>query len=183
MKQSQEFGYIHHTVAFSLKWDKGSQQEKDFLEKSYDILILVPNVENFAIRKQISKKNDFDYELTMDFESEEKYEEYNNHPDHQGYVKNIWLKQTKNFLEKDTIVLMETPKTKTKENGIRHSVAFKLKWDKGSFEEQKFLEDSFNILINVPNVKNFEVNKQTNANNPYDYELAMDFDNQKEYGE
>ena len=76
MKQSQEFGYIHHTVAFSLKWDKGSQQEKDFLEKSYDILILVPNVENFAIRKQISKKNDFDYELTMDFESEEKYEEY-----------------------------------------------------------------------------------------------------------
>lgn|GEM_PF-732195 len=178
---SRTDNYIHHTVAFKLKHDKGSKNEKEFLKRSIEMLSSLEGVENFEVRKQISEKNDFDYELTMDFASIGAYEEYNNHPIHQSYVHDIWLKQVENFLEKDTFVLWRMPKEPISKENIRHSVAFKLKWGNGTNEEKLFLEKSVEVLTKIPKVKNFTVNKQTNENNPYDFELAMDFDTSEDY--
>jgi hypothetical protein len=91
---------IRHTVVFSLNHDKGSAQERDFFI-ALDQLSAIPGVKNFKYWNEISKKNSFDYLLTMDFSSQHEYDKYNQHPDHIAFVQNIWLKEVKDFMEID----------------------------------------------------------------------------------
>ena len=91
---------IRHSVVFTLKHEKGSVQEKGFFA-ALDKLTAIPGVENFRYMKQISKKNSFDYILTMDFSNQKTYDYYNQHPDHVAFVQNVWLKEVKDFMEID----------------------------------------------------------------------------------
>jgi hypothetical protein len=91
---------IRHTVVFKLNHDKGSAQEKTFFA-ALDQLTAIPGVENFKVRKEISSKNAFDYILTMDFSSQQAYDQYNQNPDHVAFVQNVWLKEVKEFMEID----------------------------------------------------------------------------------
>ena len=93
---------ILHTVAFALKHKKGSAEERDFLEAGMALGDL-PMVENFQCYSQVSKKNDFDYGFSMEFESEEAYQAYNNHPVHIGFVSSRWNSEVERFLELDYI--------------------------------------------------------------------------------
>lgn len=91
---------IRHTVVFKLNHAPGSQEELDFLgaaQKLGDI----PKVMNFECLRQISKKNDFDYGLSMEFSSMEDYQAYNNHPDHVQFVKTRWIPEVAEFMEID----------------------------------------------------------------------------------
>lgn len=88
---------------FKLKHAEGSKEEKNFLEKSLE-LSKIKGVNSFSLRKQISKKNPYSYQLYMIFNSQKDYDFYNNHPDHQAYVKNLWLKEVAEFQEADFIV-------------------------------------------------------------------------------
>jgi hypothetical protein len=65
------------------------------------LLAPIPGVENFKAFCQISKKNDYDYGFSMEFADQAAYDAYNNHPVHQEYVAEIWLKQVSHFLEID----------------------------------------------------------------------------------
>ncbi len=94
---------IRHTVVFKLKHPKGSAEEQDFF-KALMKLSAIPGVEKFEFMKQISRKNSFDYGLSMEFANRQAYDNYNNNPDHIAFVQNRWLSEVENFMELDFIV-------------------------------------------------------------------------------
>ena len=90
---------IHHCVFFKLK-HKGSQLEQSFLAAAKK-LAAIPGVEKFECLKQISKKNKFEFGLSMEFANQQLYDTYNNHLDHVAFIQNHWLKEVEDFLEID----------------------------------------------------------------------------------
>ena len=91
---------IRHTVAFKLIHPKNSPEEKAFLD-AIGKLSVIPGVGNFELLRQVSRKNSFDYGLSMEFETAKAYEGYNQHPDHIAFVRNIWVPEVSDFLELD----------------------------------------------------------------------------------
>ena len=91
---------IRHTVVFKLKHPKNSEAETAFLNAAVQS-VQIPGVKNFECLRQVSKKNDFDFGLSMEFDNQQVYDEYSNHTDHVNFVQNIWLKEVDHFLEID----------------------------------------------------------------------------------
>lgn len=91
---------IRHTVAFKLKYPKGSPEEREF-HKASTILATIPGVHNFEAFRETSKKNDFEYFFYMEFESQNDYDGYNQHPDHVEFVEKYWVNYVETFLEID----------------------------------------------------------------------------------
>jgi quinol monooxygenase YgiN len=91
---------IRHTVVFKLKHPKDSPVEKEFLN-AIRKLSSIPGVQKFELMRQISKKNNYDYGLSMEFESIKAYEAYNQHADHIAFVQTFWIKEVEDFLEID----------------------------------------------------------------------------------
>ncbi|WP_254412168.1 Dabb family protein [Dyadobacter diqingensis] len=91
---------IQHSVIFKLKYPKNSTEETTFLDAAR-ALVSIPGVLNFQCLKQTSPKNNFDYGLTMEFESQQTYDAYSNHPDHTYFVQEFWLRDVEDFLEID----------------------------------------------------------------------------------
>ena len=87
-------------VVFKLKHPKGSEEEKEFLI-AIKKLAAIPGVEKLECMKQVSKKNKFDYGLSMEFANQQAYDQYNSHPDHVAFVQNRWVKEVEDFLEID----------------------------------------------------------------------------------
>lgn len=91
---------IHHSVIFRLKYGAGSAEEKEFLGAAA-ALENIPGVQQFKMLKQVSKKNKFDFGISMEFDDQEAYDAYSNHPDHERFIKDYWLKGVEDFLEID----------------------------------------------------------------------------------
>ena len=91
---------IRHTVVFKLKHASGSQQERDFLQKAQK-LAHISSVKNFECLRQVSKKNAFEFGLSMEFASTADYQFYNEHPDHVQFVKTRWIPEVTDFMEID----------------------------------------------------------------------------------
>lgn len=66
-------------------------------------------------------------------------------------------------------------------NRIIHSVIFSLKHEKGSAEEQRFLEDGRSALSTIPTVQDFKVFKQISPKNTYDFGFSMVFESEADY--
>lgn len=91
---------IRHTVSFTLKYAKGSPEEKAFLDATLT-LINIPGVQHFERLLQTSKKNRFAFGLSMEFSDQKDYEAYNNHPIHTGFIEQYWIPGVEDFLETD----------------------------------------------------------------------------------
>lgn len=91
---------ICHSVVFKLKHAPGSPGEKDFLAALIR-LAEIPGVENLKLSPEISKKNNFEFYLSMEFADQAAYDHYNNHPDHVAFVQDRWLKEVEDFMEID----------------------------------------------------------------------------------
>jgi hypothetical protein len=91
---------IRHTVVFKLIHPKDSPEEKVFLD-AIRKLSTIPGVQKFELMKQTSKKNNYDYGLSMEFKSAKEYEGYNQHPEHISFVQTFWVKEVSDFLEID----------------------------------------------------------------------------------
>jgi hypothetical protein len=91
---------IRHTVVFKLKSPNNSLEEQNFLNAAKK-LANFPGVKNFESLKQTSKKNNFDFGLSMEFASQKLYDEYSNNPDHVQFIQEYWLKYVADFLEID----------------------------------------------------------------------------------
>jgi len=91
---------IRHTVVFKLNHTKDSPEEKKFLEEIQK-LSAIPGVKKFELLRQVSRKNNYDFGLSMEFESAKAYDSYSNHPDHNSFVQNYWVKEVKDFMEID----------------------------------------------------------------------------------
>lgn len=63
---------------------------------------------------------------------------------------------------------------------IRHTVAFKLKYPKDSYEEGEFFKAA-NTLATIPGVHNFKSFRETSKKNDFDYFFYMEFESQKDY--
>lgn len=94
---------IRHSVIFKLKHPKDSKEEALFLERAKK-LVSIPGVEKFECLRQISPKNKFDFGLSMEFESDAVYQEYNNHPEHVHFVQQYWINEVEDFLEIDFVL-------------------------------------------------------------------------------
>jgi hypothetical protein len=93
---------IRHTVAFRLRHARGSDLESSFLSAA-QMLASIPTVRNFECLRQVSSKNDFDFGLSMEFDSQEGYEAYNIHPAHISFVETRWKPEVAEFLEIDYV--------------------------------------------------------------------------------
>ena len=91
---------IRHTVVFKLKHAPGSQAELDFLQSAQK-LADIPVVKNFECLRQVSKKNIYDFGLSMEFDSMEDYQVYNTNPDHLHFVETRWIPEVTEFMEVD----------------------------------------------------------------------------------
>ena len=97
---------IRHTVVFKLKHPAGSQSELDFLRTAQKPLG-IPIVRNFECLRQISEKNDYDYGLSMEFDSAADYETYNTHPSHVEFVQTRWIPEVADLMEIDYVPYTE----------------------------------------------------------------------------
>lgn len=97
---------IRHTVVFKLKDQLTPLEEQNFFLEMNKLASL-PGVQNFECLKQISKKNNFDFGNSMEFESPEIYEQYNHNPTHLHFVKQYWMNDVEDFMEID--FQMNTP--------------------------------------------------------------------------
>ena len=91
---------IRHSVVFNLKHPKGSAEEAIFLEAARR-LSSIPGVNRFECLLEVSPKNDYDYGLSMEFESVAAYNAYQKDPAHDAFVKAHWVSNVKDFLELD----------------------------------------------------------------------------------
>jgi len=94
-------GEIQHMVIFNLKHQKDSDEARQFIQDGTRILTGIPVVRNFQAFKQVSKKNKYEYGFSMVFTNQNDYTTYNNHPDHESFVQNRWMKEVSDFLEID----------------------------------------------------------------------------------
>ena len=95
---------IRHTVVFRLKHAAGSPEEADFLAAAMQ-LAKIPGVERFECLRQVGKKNEYQFGLSMEFADQAAYDVYNTHPDHVAFVRNRWLREVAAFMEIDYAAL------------------------------------------------------------------------------
>ncbi len=93
---------IRHTVVFRLKHPAGSLAEDAFLDAATK-LSRIEGVEHFECLRQVSKKNPYTFGLSMEFADEAAYRFYSEHPDHEAFVQDRWLREVAEFLEIDYV--------------------------------------------------------------------------------
>ncbi len=101
MMSAQSKDWILHSVIFSLKHERGSEAERQFLADGKRILTSIPTVTNFQVYKQVSAKNEFHHGFSMEFANQADYDAYNEHPLHVQFVNERWVTEVENFLEID----------------------------------------------------------------------------------
>ena len=60
---------IEHIVAFNLKAEAGSAEEKDFLDALHSFSE-IPGVQDFKVVRQISAKGSFAFAISMNFDDQ-----------------------------------------------------------------------------------------------------------------
>ncbi|AUD02633.1 Dabb family protein [Spirosoma pollinicola] len=91
---------ITHTVFFTLNQSKDAAEEQVFFDAARK-LADIPGVQNFTCLKQISPKNNFEFGLSMEFDTQELYTAYTNHPAHTEFVQQHWIPGVADFMEID----------------------------------------------------------------------------------
>ncbi len=92
---------VTHMVIFTLKHERDSKEEEEFLNVGKKTLSSIRFVKNFKVLKQVSEKNQFDFGFSMEFADQGDYDSYTNHPDHLSFVKDRWENEIDKFLEID----------------------------------------------------------------------------------
>jgi hypothetical protein len=91
---------IRHSVILKLK-SSISPKDKQAFFVAVDKLGEIPDVQKFEVLKQTSPKNKFEYGISMEFENQEQYDIYSNHPIHIHFIQNFWMAHVEDFLEID----------------------------------------------------------------------------------
>lgn len=95
---------IRHTVQLRLRHSPGSPGEQDFLSAALT-LARIPGVTRFEQSRQVSSKNPYAFNFSMEFADQAAYDGYNNHPLHVSFVQNRWVPEVEEFLEADFVPL------------------------------------------------------------------------------
>ena len=96
---------IRHAGIFNFKPTvSGSQKHAFFV--ALKALEDINGVEKMEVSRQISTKNKFKYGFSMEFASNEIYQAYSIHPQHDAFVKEFFIPLVEDFMEIDTEKLM-----------------------------------------------------------------------------
>jgi hypothetical protein len=91
---------IRHSVILKLKESISHESKKAFFD-AVDKLKEIPDVKTFEVLNQISPKNKFEFGISMEFDNQEQYDTYSNHPAHLDFIQNFWIPNVEDFLEID----------------------------------------------------------------------------------
>lgn len=92
---------IRHVVVFNLKHELDDPKTAQFLEEGKEILTAIPEVKNFQVFRQVSKKTNFNFCFYMEFADSTAYKTYNDNPEHVKFVKERWETEVSDFMEID----------------------------------------------------------------------------------
>lgn len=92
---------IRHVVVFNLKHELDDPKTAQFLEEGKEILTAIPEVKNFQVFRQASKKTNFNFCFYMEFADSTAYKTYNDNPEHVKFVKERWETEVSDFMEID----------------------------------------------------------------------------------
>jgi heme-degrading monooxygenase HmoA len=93
---------IRHTAVFRLKHGAASAAEADFLA-AIAKLKGIPGVEKFEVLRQVSKKSEYAFGVSMEFRDQAAYSGYNDHPTHVAFVRDRWIPEVAAFTEIDYV--------------------------------------------------------------------------------
>ena len=88
---------IRHTVVFKFKPSVDSIAAQNFFV-AVKRLATIHGVQNFESLRQISKKNHYEFGLSMEFANETIYEQYNKDPLHEQFIQQYWVPFVAEFM-------------------------------------------------------------------------------------
>jgi len=96
---------IRHAGIFNFKPTVSESQKHEFFV-ALKALEEIEGVEKMEVSRQTSAKNKFKYGFSMEFASNEIYQTYSVHPQHDAFVKEFFIPLIEDFMEIDTEKLM-----------------------------------------------------------------------------
>jgi hypothetical protein len=96
---------IRHAGIFNFNATVSESQKHAFFV-ALKALEEISGVEKMEVSRQTSSKNKFKYEFSMEFASNEIYQAYSIHPQHDAFVQNFFIPLVEDFMEIDTEKLM-----------------------------------------------------------------------------
>jgi hypothetical protein len=96
---------IRHAGIFNFKPTVSESQKHEFFV-ALKALEDINGVEKMEVSRQTSPKNKFKYGFSMEFASNEIYQAYSIHPQHDAFVKDFFIPLVEDFMEIDTEQLM-----------------------------------------------------------------------------
>jgi len=96
---------IRHAGIFNFKPTVSESQKHEFFV-ALKALEDIYGVEKMEVSRQTSTKNKFKYGFSMEFASNEIYQAYSIHPQHDAFVKDFFIPLVEDFMEIDTEQLM-----------------------------------------------------------------------------
>jgi hypothetical protein len=96
---------IRHAGIFNFKATVSESQKHAFFV-ALKALEEISGVEKMEVSRQTSSKNKFKYEFSMEFASNEVYQAYSIHPQHDAFVNDYFIPLVDDFMEIDTEKLM-----------------------------------------------------------------------------
>ena len=96
---------IRHAGIFNFKATVSESQKHAFFV-ALKALEEINGVEKLDVSRQTSSKNKFKYGFSMEFASNEIYQAYSIHPQHNAFVKDFFIPLVEDFMEIDTEMLM-----------------------------------------------------------------------------
>ena len=96
---------IRHAGFFNFKPTVSESQKHEFFV-ALKALEDINGVEKMEVSRQTSTKNKFKYGFSMEFASNEIYQAYSIHPQHDAFVKDFFIPLVEDFMEIDTEQLM-----------------------------------------------------------------------------
>jgi hypothetical protein len=96
---------IRHAGIFNFKPTVSESQKHEFFI-ALKALEEINGVEKMEVSRQTSAKNKFKYGFSMEFASNEIYQAYSIHPQHDAFVKDFFIPLVEDFMEIDTEKLM-----------------------------------------------------------------------------
>jgi hypothetical protein len=96
---------IRHAGIFNFKPTVSESQKHEFFV-ALKALEEINGVKKMEVSRQTSTKNKFKYGFSMEFASNEIYQAYSIHPQHDAFVKDFFIPLVDDFMEIDTEQLM-----------------------------------------------------------------------------
>ena len=96
---------IRHAGIFNFKPTVSESQKHEFFV-ALKALEDINGVEKMEVSRQTSTKNKFKYGFSMEFASNEIYQAYSIHSQHDAFVKEFFIPLVEDFMEIDTEKLM-----------------------------------------------------------------------------